>query len=60
MAKEEYNEDESVDDFQGTPESLREDDEITDEEEAFLEGYDKESDEEEEESKEEKEDEFDI
>jgi len=59
MAKEEYTEDAVVDDFQGTPETLRENDEITDEEEAFLEGYEKESEDEEEE-KPEKEDEFDI
>jgi hypothetical protein len=39
-------------------ESLRDDDEISDAEEAFMEGYESESEEEEE--KEEKEDEFDI
>jgi hypothetical protein len=41
------------------PESLRDDDEISDAEEAFMEGYESELDEEEEEP-EEKEDEFDI
>jgi hypothetical protein len=40
------------------PETLRDDDEISDAEEAFMEGYESEQDEEEE--KEEKEDEFDI
>ena len=40
------------------PESLRDDDEISDAEEAFMEGYESEQDEEEE--KEEKDDEFDI
>ena len=58
MAKEDAPEEEVMDEFQATPEDLRENDEITDSEEAFMEGYESEQDEEEE--KEEKEDEFDI
>jgi len=58
MSKE-FPEDESEPlEVEQNPESLRDDDEISDAEEAFMEGYDSEADEEEE--KEEKEDEFDI
>ncbi len=49
---------EQMDDFDGDPKDLREDDEITDAEEAFMEGYEKDADEEEEEVEEK--DEFDI
>ena len=59
MAKEEYQDNEQPDDdFQAAPEDLREDDEISDSEEAFMEGYEADLNEEEEET--EKEDEFDI
>jgi len=58
MANKDYPDEESEPlEVEQNPESLRDDDEISDAEEAFMEGYDSESDEEE---KEEKEDEFDI
>jgi len=58
MANKDYPEEEvDVVEVEQNPESLRDDDEISDAEEAFLQGYDSE---EEEEEKEEKEDEFDI
>jgi len=62
MAKEDYPEEEALDEFQATPEDLRDNDEITDSEEAFMQGYESELDETEEEEKETvgKEDEFDI
>ena len=41
-------EDENVDTFDGDPKNLRENDEISDAEEAFLEGYEEDSEEEEE------------
>jgi hypothetical protein len=51
----EEQEEENIDTFDGKPEELRENDEISDAEEAFLEGYEQEPEEEEE--KEEKEEE---
>jgi hypothetical protein len=60
MAKEDAPEEEVMDEFQATPEDLRENDEITDSEEAFMEGYESGLEEEEEEEKPEKTDEFDI
>lgn len=47
MATEEYEEDNN-DDFEGNPESLRDNDEIDDAEEAFMEGYEEDLEEEEE------------
>ena len=58
MANEDYKEGEPDDDFQAAPENLREDDEISDAEEAFMEGYEADLNEEEEEK--EKDEEFDI
>jgi hypothetical protein len=58
MSKEFPDEESEQLDVEQNPESLRDDDEISDAEEAFMEGYDSEADEEEE--AEEKEDEFDI
>jgi len=58
MADKDYPEDEVEPVVEQNPETLRDDDEISDAEEAFMEGYESEQDEEEE--KEEKEDEFDI
>jgi hypothetical protein len=58
MANKDYPEGEEQLEVEQDPESLRDDDEISDAEEAFMEGYDSETDEEDEE--EEKEDEFDI
>ena len=64
MAKKEYQEEDEtvvVDEVESNPESLREADEITDAEEAFMEGYESGLDEEEEEEeKPEKDDEFEI
>ena len=58
MSKEfEEQEENTLEELQQKPESLRDDDEITDAEEAFMEGYDSELEEEEEEKAE---DEFDI
>ena len=61
MANKEFPEEENElnTELERDPESLRDDDEISDAEEAFMEGYESELDEEEEE-KEEKDDEFDI
>jgi hypothetical protein len=60
MANKDFPDEEAdVAEVEQDPESLRDDDEISDAEEAFMEGYESESEEEEEE-KEEKEDEFDI
>lgn len=47
MANEEY-EDNAQDDFEADPEELRDNDEINDAEEAFMEGYDEDLEEEEE------------
>jgi hypothetical protein len=58
MSKEFPDEESEPLEVEQNPESLRDDDEISDAEEAFMEGYDSEADEEDE--KEEKEDEFDI
>jgi len=58
MSKEFPDEESEPLEVEQNPETLRDDDEISDSEEAFLKGYDSEEDEEEE--KEEKEDEFDI
>ena len=58
MSKEfEEQEENTLEELEQKPESLRDDDEITDAEEAFMEGYDSELEEEEEEKAE---DEFDI
>jgi hypothetical protein len=60
MTNKDYPDEESEPvDVEQNPETLREDDEISDTEEGFLQGYESEQDEEEEE-KEDKEDEFDI
>jgi|GEM_PF-2207642 len=61
MANKEFPEEETElnTELERAPESLRDDDEISDAEEAFMEGYESELDEEDEEP-EEKEDEFDI
>ncbi|MGV8141949.1 MAG: hypothetical protein ACP5NW_05910 [Candidatus Woesearchaeota archaeon] len=59
MADKEYHEEESeLTELERNPESLRDDDEISDAEEAFMEGYESELEEDEEEEK--QEDEFDI
>jgi hypothetical protein len=58
MSKDYPEEENETTEVEQNPESLRDDDEISDAEEAFMEGF--ESDLEEEEEEEEKEDEFDI
>ncbi|HYD03845.1 MAG TPA: hypothetical protein VEC16_06135 [Alphaproteobacteria bacterium] len=55
---EEQQEENALEELEQNPETLRDDDEITDAEEAFMEGYDSELEEEEEEEK--ADDEFDI
>ncbi|HIH31699.1 TPA: hypothetical protein HA235_03245 [Candidatus Woesearchaeota archaeon] len=49
MAKEEFEEDAPTDDFEDKPEELRDNDEINDAEEAFMEGFEEDTEEEEEE-----------
>jgi hypothetical protein len=58
MSKEFEEQDDHLEELEQNPESLRDDDEISDAEEAFMEGYD--SDFEEDEEEKEEEDDFDI
>ena len=53
MAEDNYNEDAPADDFESDPEELRDNDEIDDAEEAFMEGYEEDLEEEEEEKEQE-------